>query len=162
MALRMLRTNPRLRQNPSSNWKSVIEPLSAAEKARVLGEPDVRGDGRKQSLAFLSRFRYYIPSAQLWDADLKGADLSDSYVVGAHLGGADLSHADLSGSDLSDADLSRTWCNGTSFRNAILREVNFFPHAALATADLRGATFDKYTRWPAGFDPLRAGARLVE
>ena len=159
--IRPVRLNPRPRQNPSSNWKSVIEPLSAAEKARVLGEPDVRGDGRKQSLAFLSRFRYYIPSAQLWDADLKGADLSDSYMVGAHLAGADLQGADLSRSDLSDVGLSGANLAGAKFTNAIVREV-YFGNANLAGADFSGATFDKYTRWPAGFDPLRAGARLVE
>jgi uncharacterized protein YjbI with pentapeptide repeats len=147
--------------NPSSDWRSIIEPLSAAEKSRVVSEPDVRGDGRKQSLAFLSRFRYYIPSAQLWDADLRGADLSDSYLVGAHLAGADLQGADLSRSDLSDVGLSGANLAGAKFTNAIVREVHFGT-ANLTGADFKGAIFDKYTRWPRGFDPVRAGARLVE
>lgn len=150
-----------IRMNPSGDWRSIIEPLSAAEKARVMGEPSVYGEGRKQTLAFLSRFRYYAPSAQLSDADLRGADLSDSYLVGAGLGGADLRGADLSRSDLSDAYLSGANLEGAKFANAIVREVTF-SGANLSGSDFRGATYDKYTRWPAGFDPLKAGAKFVE
>lgn len=146
--------------NPSSDWRGTIGPLSAAEKARVMGEPDGRGGGLRQSLAFLSRFRYYIPYAQLWEADLRGADLSDCYLVGAHLGDADLRGADLSRSDLSDAYLSGANLEGAKFANAIVREVTF-SGANLSGSDFRGATYDKYTRWPAGFDPQRAGAKLV-
>jgi uncharacterized protein YjbI with pentapeptide repeats len=50
--------------------------------------------------------------------------------------GADLQGVDLSGADLGGANLSR--------------------------ADLRGAKYDADTTWPEGFDPVAAGAELVE
>ncbi len=53
-------------------------------------------------------------------------------LAGAFLENADLSDTDLRGADLSGADLKDAW--------------------------LRGARYDRHTRWPDGFDPLRNGA----
>jgi len=150
----------RVRMNPSSDWKSIIEPASEIEKARVMAVQAHRGFSQAEAAQFVNRFRYYIPSAQLWDADLKGADLSGSYLVGTLLGGADLQGADLSRSDLSDADLSGCNLAGAKFTNAVVREARF-RNANLSGADFKGATYDAYTSWPAGFDPVKAGARLV-
>jgi uncharacterized protein YjbI with pentapeptide repeats len=68
--------------------------------------------------------------------ELSPENQSQMNVQGADLSGADLSGADLSGADLSGADLSG--------------------------ADLSGAKYTMETIWPAGFDPARAGATLVE
>jgi len=147
-------------KNPSSNWRSIIEPASEIEKARVMAEQAYRGFAQEETARFLNQFRYYIPSELLWDENLKGANLSDSYLVGALLGGADLQGADLSRSDLSDADLSGCNLAGAKFTDAIVREVRF-TNANLSGADFKGATYDGYTLWPEGFDPVKAGARLV-
>lgn len=52
----------------------------------------------------------------------------------------DFRHADLRGTDVTGKDLS---------------------DADLTGAQLEGLKFDRFTRWPAGFDPLRLGAVLV-
>ena len=57
----------------------------------------------------------------------------------------------LTGHDLREADL----------QNALLHGADLTA-PDLAGADLRDATFDRHTRWPAGFDPRAAGARSVE
>ena len=57
--------------------------------------------------------------------------------------GADLREADLRGAHLEGADLDAADLRG----------------ADLDGADLRGSTFSRVTAWPAGFDPVAAGAR---
>jgi hypothetical protein len=49
-----------------------------------------------------------------------------------------------------------TWLNEAHLEGANLR------NAHLEDAWLEGATFSSQTRWPEGFDPLDAGAVLVE
>jgi uncharacterized protein YjbI with pentapeptide repeats len=91
----------------------------------------------------------FIPSARA--ALLKPANLSDARMAKADLRkasllGAQLVHADLKGAQLQQADL----------RGADLQG------ADLADADLTGATYDRQTRWPAGFDPAAHGAHLED
>jgi hypothetical protein len=62
--------------------------------------------------------------------------VSDVNLRGAHLRGADLRGADLRGTYLIGAYL-----NG---------------------AYLEGAVYNKLTKWPAGLDPVKAGAKLVK
>jgi hypothetical protein len=66
----------------------------------------------------------------------------------------------LEGADLYDLDLGATDLRNANIRAARLRGCNF-SEARLTGADLRGAIFDRFTRWPAGFDPQAHGARLV-
>ena len=54
----------------------------------------------------------------------------------------DLSRADLSVANLSGANLSGANLSG----------------ANLSGANLSGAKYNKYTVWPKGFDPVKAGA----
>jgi hypothetical protein len=90
-----------------------------------------------------------MPGRLLVGLDVRGAewlgvDLHRAHFVGCDFRGADLRSAnlrrarlwrcDLTGADLSDADLTRV--------------------------DILGATYDRFTRWPAGFDPEAHGARL--
>jgi hypothetical protein len=76
--------------------------------------------------------------------DLRGVDLSHWWLAGLTFTACDLRGANLSGARLEGA---RLWeCD--------LRGAN------LAGADLAGAWYDPLTRWPSGFDPQAAGARL--
>jgi uncharacterized protein YjbI with pentapeptide repeats len=73
----------------------------------------------------------------LKDADLRQADLR-----GANLLMARLANAELGGADLRDAQLLDRRC--------------CYAHAILTSA-----RYDAYTRWPSGFDPVKARAVKV-
>jgi Pentapeptide repeats (8 copies) len=87
-----------------------------------------------------------LPRVHLRRADLRGADLRAARLVLA-----DLTDADLRGADLCGADL-----RGTGWNTLI-------DPGYLTGADLRGARYDLWTRWPLGFQPQRHGCvRCVE
>ena len=96
------------------------------------------------------------PNADLGDANLYGADLRSANLTDANLDSADLRGADLHNANLKGADL----------READLREANLFGanlgRADLRVANLSDATYNTETMWPEGFDPVAAGAVLVE
>jgi uncharacterized protein YjbI with pentapeptide repeats len=75
------------------------------------------------------------------------------------LAGRDLRGRSFSGVTLTEVDLRRADLRQASFRGAFLWEVDL-RGAHLAGADFRGAVYDEFTRWPAGFDPRKHGARL--
>ena len=79
-----------------------------------------------------------LSSDQLPGADLRRANLHEAWLRDSCLHGADLRDAHLEGADLDAADLRGADLDG---------------------ADLRGSTFSRVTAWPAGFDPVAAGAR---
>ena len=81
-----------------------------------------------------------FPGADLRRANLHQAWLRDTCLHAADLRDADLRDADLEGADLDAADLRGANLDG---------------------ADLQGATFSLETAWPAGFDPMAAGATLA-
>ena len=93
-----------------------------------------------------------LSGAVLSGANLSGAYLSRAYLSRAYLSGAVLSGANLSGAVLSGADLS-----GANLSRAYLSRANL-SGADLSEANLSEANYDKWTRWPAGFDPIKAGA----
>jgi hypothetical protein len=107
--------------------------------------------------------------------DFVGADLTAAKGRGAELSGANFTDATLQFADLSDArlqrakllraDLLQAYVKRADLRGADLREAQLeaadLRGANLSGANLRGATFDRHTNWPKGFDPVRAGARLV-
>jgi hypothetical protein len=70
--------------------------------------------------------------------------------------GTNLERARLSKMDLTGADLRGTILRDADLRHTDLRGAN------LKGADLRGAQYNSKTRWPAGFNPRRRGARLVQ
>ncbi|MBW4570682.1 MAG: pentapeptide repeat-containing protein [Tolypothrix carrinoi HA7290-LM1] len=78
--------------------------------------------------------------ADLSFADLSFADLSRAYLTGADLSGANLNRADLSRADLSRADLSR---------------------ADLSRANVKGAVYNKETKFPENFDPASQQMLLI-
>ncbi len=87
--------------------------------------------------------------SNLSDANLSGANLSDANLLGADLVSVDLSGAYLSSTNLNGADLS-----GANLTNADLS------NAKLIGADLqhtifKGTKYNKFTKWPAGFNPTK-------
>ncbi len=119
-----------------------------------------------------------LTGARFGNCDLSGADLRRARIAWPVFDGTDLSKADLRGVDLTQAHL-----RGCRFVDADLRDLKGLgsvTSGVFAGADLRGANlsgfrdaavppftgfkgalFDKWTRWPADFDPVAAGAVLV-
>jgi hypothetical protein len=100
-------------------------------------------------------------------AQLSGVNLVWVELTGINFEGADLSHANLSGANLSEsnfsgetnltfADLSRTDLRNTNLKGTRLEGAN------LEGIQLEGAVYDETTKFPLGFDPLRAGAIASE
>jgi uncharacterized protein YjbI with pentapeptide repeats len=138
------------------------------------------------------RHREWGPLPTATDAQFRGADLADADLSGANLTGADLTGANLQRATLVGANLQRATLALTDLRDADLRHVNMedacvagcdLTSANLMSADLTGidllnwvcygegwsrqndltgAVYDQHTRWPSGFDPVKAGAVKAE
>ena len=102
--------------------------------------------GARADLRGTMRYR-----APLREADLRRANLRSANLREADLRGSYLQYAILRGADLRDADL----------RDSALWGVDLM-RANLQGANVHGAAYDLNTRWPEGFDPVAAGAVLVE
>jgi uncharacterized protein YjbI with pentapeptide repeats len=89
--------------------------------------------------------------SRLMAADLSHARFDKANFREAHLSGAVLDQADLRQSDLTDADVGFA-----SFVGCDLRGTTFLVQR-IEDAVLRRAVADADTRWPAGFDPAKAG-----
>ena len=87
-----------------------------------------------------------LREAEFWDAHLERTDFWGAHLEGAKLWGAFLCHAKLEHAHLAGAIL-----RGAKLENA-----------SLEGADVTGAIFDRGTVWPAGFDALGRGAKLIE
>jgi Pentapeptide repeats (8 copies) len=96
-------------------------------------------------------------------AQLSGVSLVWVELTGVNFEGADLSYANLSGANLSEsnfsseanltfADLSRADLRNTNLKGTRLEGAN------LEGIQLEGAVYDGATKFPLGFDPIRAGA----
>lgn len=118
----------------------------------------------KVSNIFLSRAflcEANLAGINLSEADLRDANLTGTHIIGARLVGANLIFADLSRASLNDANLSNTDLWGTDFNEAFLSGANL-SGANLKDAVLSGAKYNIHTIWPDDFDPVAAGAILVE
>ncbi|MBL9086620.1 MAG: pentapeptide repeat-containing protein [Planctomycetia bacterium] len=131
--------------------------------------------------------RIRLVGADLSGADLSAAVLLRCDLTRAELRRlkprwATFEHCDLSGADLRGSDLAQCHLLHPNFRGADLRDLQgigvvkcgVFDGADLRGANLgafrddgtppktsfRGARYDKWTRWPAGFDPAAEGAVL--
>ncbi|MCY1018994.1 NACHT domain-containing protein [Pyxidicoccus sp. MSG2] len=134
------------------------------------GEPPTTFDGALLDRALLmnadlSSCSFY--GASLRGADLTGALLRSSFLREANLEGAELhgafaDHAFFDSAKLRRAVLMETDFTGASFvgadmTDAYLQGANL-TRAVLHDAVLKGAAYDDTTQWPAGFDPVAAGA----
>ncbi len=135
---------------------------------------NARLSGADLSGAQLSGARLYealASSANLSGAQLSKANLGESDLTKANLSGADLTAAVLTGADLFEARLSKALLSETNLQNSRLEDADLsgarfrganLTGAELPGARLTGATFDRLTTRPAGFDPVKAGARLIK
>jgi glycogen operon protein len=89
--------------------------------------------------------------AKLEDAHLRSADLSSAHGQGASFARADLTRADLSSAKLVGASFEDAALSSADLRGADLSG------ASLLRTDLRGAHYDRDTRFPDGFDLGPAG-----
>jgi uncharacterized protein YjbI with pentapeptide repeats len=97
-----------------------------------------------------------LAGASLHDVDLTGADLRGADLRAADLACADLTRADLQGADLRDAIIDGALLFGADLRGANLRGSELV-ETGIERAFLRGALYDRTTRWPRLFNPLRSG-----
>lgn len=93
-----------------------------------------------------------LNGAVLRDAQLENISLNDSSLRDAMLVRTNLQKAFLLRADFRNANMQ-----GVDLGGAALFGANF-SGANLTGARLQGAFYDSTTRWPAGFDPLTAGA----
>ena len=96
--------------------------------------------------------RVDLTGAFLESFDLRDLNLSNAILVNAALKNSTLKRTNLRGanltrSDLTDVELAETQLSGADFTGATLTNV-----------DLYNAKFDTYTKFPAGFSPVAAGA----
>jgi uncharacterized protein YjbI with pentapeptide repeats len=126
---------------------------------------------KRANLARASLRRAWLESVDLTGANLTSTDLRDAALSGtrfdganlrgANLGSADmeavfLPNADLRGATLSGSDMNSARLTGADLRGADLRRTT-----DLGTGDLTGARYNAQTRWPQGFNPVKAGAVLA-
>jgi hypothetical protein len=155
-------------RGPGANLEGVVlvfAPLAGArlEGARLRGAK-LRGANLSQAFLDSREVSRTVNSFTFQPADLREADLSGANLQGAHLWCARLHRAILRGADLRRADL-KAELTGADLRAALLQGADLtyadLRGANLAGADLTGACYNAQTRWPAGFDPRRHGAKLI-
>jgi uncharacterized protein YjbI with pentapeptide repeats len=119
-----------------------------------------------------------LTSASLNNADFTNADFRFAKFDGASGQGSNFGNANLSGTDLSNfslqgarllkadlsnvkgfLDITRANFTGANLRGANLEQAKDYTGN---TAVFRDAEYDRKTRWPNGFDPVAAGAKLVK
>lgn len=109
-------------------------------------------DLSKMDLSFLEFYSSWLPNANLSRAKLMYADFSSGNFMGANFSGADMEGVSLFNSVADKADFSNANLQKTDLRLTRLSNANF------TGANLAGAIYDINTMWPAGFDPVKAGA----
>ncbi len=117
-------------------------------------------------LGWATLIKSNLVSAELGGATLTGAELREANLYGAHLGMANMRRASLEAAHLEKANLLGVHLEGAVLTGANLASANLlwtdFSGARLDMADLRGATYNKHTVWPEGFDPEAAGAVKID
>jgi hypothetical protein len=106
-----------------------------------------------------------IAGIDLADADLVGADLTGVVLTGRSLRGADLRRAKLRGVSMGGGcfplgDLSYADLRGADLTGAYLEGPGQI-RGSWWRVPLRNARYDRHTRWPKGFDPVKSGALKV-
>jgi uncharacterized protein YjbI with pentapeptide repeats len=98
-------------------------------------------------------------SARFITLKITGADFSDADLRQAKFSFSDLSGVSFRGANLEGASFCESDLTGGNLENANLRKVSFVS-TKLDEVRLEGAVFDRWTAWPVGFDPIKAGARM--
>jgi uncharacterized protein YjbI with pentapeptide repeats len=108
--------------------------------------PDIRPELTRANLEGFDLARFDLSQARLVRANLSKAKL-----MGANLRVANLTNAKLTDANLKNAKLINARLSGADLTGA-----------DLTGAVLKGAMYDSTTIWPAGFDPVAAGAELSQ
>lgn len=82
---------------------------------------------------------------------LKGVDLGESTLAWAKLVGARMLDTNLSSCGLIEVDFTMAVLEGVDLRSALLNGANL-SRTGHFNAVAEGALYDKYTKWPSGFD----------
>jgi len=101
-----------------------------------------------------------------WQSNFNNSDFSHATLIGLDIQGGSYNKATFEYANLTNAHFTAVNFTEASFAhadlsNAKLREVDF-SSANLEEAKLTGLCFDVKSKWPEGFDPLAAGAKLCE
>ncbi|UGT62852.1 pentapeptide repeat-containing protein [Nocardia asteroides] len=99
-------------------------------------------DLREVNLSSADLFGVYMQDADLAEADLANSEMRAARMMGANLRGANLYQTNLHSAHLQNAILVDTMLEGTDLGNADLRN-----------AEMDGATYNRLTDWPEGFQP---------
>lgn len=139
----------------------VTPPVTAASlRAGLVEERQLNGLSMKGADLSGAQFQFKeLRAADFTEAKLKGCFFVGCDLRAATLEGADLTKTTFHNVDLRGATLSGAQLTGTQFRQSRLEGADLCAQS-LETANF-GATFDESTRWPDGFDPVKAGAVFV-
>jgi hypothetical protein len=143
----------RLIANMGSSIRDVAVP--AADELKRQGWL-FNGSLKEAKLAGANLYEAYLRGANLQGADLRLANLAGAQLLGAHLQGADLRFANLEGAELESADISGANLQSANLKGAIAIFANS------KGSQFQEAIYTTDTIWPGGFDPVAAGAILVE
>ena len=133
-------------------------------------------------------FQVRMEDAYFEGVTFKNATFNQCYMIGANMKGAKFEHntkfylvmlngANLEGVDFGHAKLDTVNFRGANLRGAknftSMRRLNFqwpnlrgadFSHVKMPLEEVvfTGAVYNKATKFPAGFDPAKAGAKLAK
>lgn len=119
----------------------------------------IAGDKYLSNLGKVDLSKADLINVNLSGANLSGANLIEAKLSGANLSRANLSQANLSGANLSRANLSKTYLSQANFNRSNLSGTNL-SGAYLAGVNLSEAIADSDTKFPDGFDAVRAGVNI--
>ena len=102
-----------------------------------------------------------LSGVTMMDAFFSWSDVSGAVLVGVNFYYGDLTGANFSSANLSWANLRRTRLVLTDFTGANLEGADL-TEAILFRTIFTGATYNRFTRWPLGFDPVANGAIRVD
>jgi uncharacterized protein YjbI with pentapeptide repeats len=103
--------------------------------------------------------RTKLENVQLAGGKLHATNLRNASLAQADLGGADLLGATFVGANLAGANFKGAALRGANLRNARLENADLRVVDSLKDTNLKGASFNKQTIWPAGFNYQSATGR---
>ena len=154
--------NSKNSMNDEDEDPPIEPPISAASlRAGLIKKKELNGLAMKRADLTRAPFEYF----ELENADFEGSDLSGASFQGCTLSNASFVNAKLGRTSFYAADLRGVNFSGATLLNARMQKARLeganLETAVLDGVDLR-ATYDKNTKWPAGFDPLQEGAVYIE
>jgi uncharacterized protein YjbI with pentapeptide repeats len=97
-----------------------------------------------------------------FDSEIKYAGFAQAFLKGAVFYESDLTGSVFKGADLDGANLCYTILDKTVLNDANLRNADLSGARNIENAQLINAKYNHNTKWPEGFDPREANARIIE